>query len=143
MVSKLRFVVCFLSLDPDIRKKLEKEYYAMVWGENITRVIKDLHACYSKREGGLGCFDLNTIAIVSAVAAVARAMQLPNLAWPQIVKELIIEDAQSKTASPLIRGAINMPWIQQLCPKPTMPSEFAFIWNRWKTLIASDATAVV
>jgi hypothetical protein len=78
-------------------------------------------------------FDLETILLAIAVVAVARALLRLNLPWALLAKELLITEAAAITL--VLSEAINMPWIQHMSIRYTMPEELSFLFVRWKKVI--------
>ena len=61
MMSITRYAVHFLDIPMTTLEELKKEYYRLIWDDKSSGTIKDLHTCCKLSDGGIECFDLNTI----------------------------------------------------------------------------------
>ena len=141
MMSITRYAVRFLDVPGQVRKDLQKEYYWLVWDDKSSSMIKDLHACCKVSDGGVGCFDLETIANTAAGTVVARTLTCPTQPWVALTKEIIIESALGRT--PLLTEAISSPWLQWLGSKHKIPDEIGWVWSRWKKMIGDGDSGIV
>jgi len=131
MVSIPRYALRFLEMPAATRKALEKEYYRMIWDDKASGTIKDLQACLPTDSGGIGCFDLVTIADAAAVSMIIRAEVEPNLLWPSLVTDILMDTASATT---VVREAVKRPWFQWLGHASRLPNEIKGTHARWKKL---------
>ena len=131
MMSITRYALRFLDPPVGVIKDLSKEYYRLVWDDRASGTIKDLYACCPISKGGIGCFDLATVADASVIAMVVRSLKRPEDTWVQLGNDILVESA---TVTNVIREAVNSPWFQWLKASPTVPFELRGQWNRWRRI---------
>ncbi|MCJ1482958.1 hypothetical protein MMC06_003124 [Schaereria dolodes] len=105
----LRYAIRFLEIPAQVQKDLQKEYFQMVWDDRSSGMINDFHACCSPMTGGMGCFDLDTIANTAAVTAVAKTFVRPNEPWVHLAKDIILRSALE---TQILTEAATSPWLR-------------------------------
>ena len=120
MMFMLRYAIRFLEIPAQVQKDLQKEYFQMVWDDRSSGMINDFHACCSPMTGGMGCFDLDTIANTAAVTAVAKTFVRPNEPWVHLAKDIILRSALE---TQILTEAATSPWLRWFGSKHDIPPE--------------------
>ena len=94
MMSIPRYAIRFIELPTPTKKLLEQEYYKFVWNDRSHITDKDFHACCGRKDGGIGCLDLESITNASVIAMVVRTITTPELPWVKLANDLVIQGAR-------------------------------------------------
>lgn len=64
-----------------------------------------------------------------ALNVVARALSHEDLAWAEMMRDLILKGSSCKS---LVTEALPNPWTKWIGAKVTVFTEFGFIWRIWR-----------
>lgn len=121
-----------------------RSHYDLVWNARTFHKIHDTHSLLPHTQGGVGCQDLTSIVDASAVAALARMIDMPALPWVQLLHKALI--SVPTRAAGLITEVLTRPWFQNLgsrgCNEKDLPRCALLILPVWQKLFANPTSPV-
>ena len=109
MMSLPRYALRCLNMSVQIRDKLNKEYYRLIWNNKIRCTIRDLHFCYPIKKRGVRVIDLHAAIDASVIVMMSRAISNSESMWAMLARDIFIANVREKGPSLVHARAFSNP----------------------------------